>query len=226
MWEASAHVCIICINHNSVVSMGKRLENNGFSMGRQELLEYLLKEVEKFGFSVFADEMFPIPAIVNTDDKIMIYSSIEVTPFEIAHELIHIINKDSHRGKYFDAINPQEARANHEAILLLWEIFEANGGNYEYFNVFVNTTDAPFELAESIIKNEYLELHEAITEIFENEIKVSINKQEMHDYIVDYISYFDVIEAINVYQFLDHYHLSHNFFNMAEKEFQLLLGTN
>ncbi len=195
-------------------------------MSRQELLEYLLKEVEKFGFSVFADEMFPIPAIVNTDDKIMIYSSIEVTPFEIAHELIHIINKDSHRGKYFDAINPQEVRANLEAILLLWEIFEANGGSYEYFNVFVNTTDAPFELAESIIKNEYLELHEAITEIFEDEIKVSINKQEMHDYIVDYISYFDVIEAINVYQFLDRYHLSHNFFNMAEKEFQLLLGTN
>ena len=195
-------------------------------MSRQELLEYLLKEVEKFGFSVFADEMFPIPAIVNTDDKIMIYSSIEVTPFEIAHELIHIINKDSHRGKYFDAINPQEFRANHEAILLLWEIFEANGGSYEYFNVFVNITDAPFELAESIIKNEYLELHEAITEIFEDEIKVSINKQEMHDYIVDYISYFDVIEAINVYQFLDRYHLSHNFFNMAEKEFQLLLGTN
>ncbi|MCM6846037.1 hypothetical protein NE298_04625 [Lactococcus lactis] len=195
-------------------------------MSRQELLEYLLKEVEKFGFSVFADEMFPIPAIVNTDDKIMIYSSIEVTPFEIAHELIHIINKDSHRGKYFDAINPQEARANHEAILLLWEIFEANGGNYEYFNVFVNTTEAPFGLAESIIKKEYLEMHEAITEIFEDELKASINKQEMHEYIVDYISYFDVIESVNIYQFLDRYHLSHNFFNMAEKEFQLLLGTN
>ncbi|WP_195918732.1 hypothetical protein [Lactococcus lactis] len=192
-------------------------------MSRQELLEYLLKEVEKFGFSVFADEMFPIPAIVNTDDKIMIYNSIEVTPFEIAHELIHIINKDNHRGKYFDAINPQEVRANHEAILLLWEIFEANGGNYEYFNVFVNTTEAPFELAESIIKNEYLEMHEAITEIFEDEIKVSINKQEMHDYIVDYISYFDVIETVNIYQFLDRYHLSHNFYNMAKKEFQQLL---
>ena len=195
-------------------------------MGRQELLEYLLKEVEKFGFSVFADEMFPIPAIVNTDDKIMIYSSIEVTPFEIAHELIHIINKDNHRGKYFDAINPQEVRANHEAILLLWEIFEANGGSYEYFNVFVNTTDAPFELAESIIKNEYLELHEAITEIFEDEIKVIINKQGMHDYIVDYISYFDVIESVNIYQFLDRYHLSHNFYNMAEIEFQQLLGAD
>ena len=195
-------------------------------MSRQELLEYLLEEIEKCGFKICDIKSMPLPAVVNVDARVMIYNSDEATPFEVAHELIHIINKDNHRGKYFDAINPQEARANHEAILLLWEIFEANGGSYEYFNVLVNTTDAPFELAESIIKNEYLELHEAITEIFEDEIKVSINKQEMHDYIVDYISYFDVIEAINVYQFLDHYHLSHNFFNMAEKEFQLLLGTN
>lgn len=195
-------------------------------MSRQELLEYLLEEIEKCGFKICDIKSMPLPAVVNVDARVMIYNSDEATPFEVAHELIHIINKDNHRGKYFDAINPQEVRANHEAILLLWEIFEANGGSYEYFNVFVNTTDAPFELAESIIKNEYLELHEAITEIFEDEIKVSINKQEMHDYIVDYISYFDVIEAINVYQFLDHYHLSHNFFNMAEKEFQLLLETN
>ncbi|MCT0478439.1 hypothetical protein [Lactococcus cremoris] len=195
-------------------------------MSRQELLEYLLEEIEKCGFKICDIKSMPLPAVVNVDARVMIYNSDEATPFEVAHELIHIINKDNHRGKYFDAINPQEVRANHEAILLLWEIFEANGGSYEYFNVFVNTTEAPFELAESIIKNEYLEMHEAITEIFEDEIKVSINKQEMHDYIVDYISYFDVIEAINVYQFLDRYHLSHNFFNMAEKEFQLLLGTN
>ena len=194
-------------------------------MSRQELLEYLLKEIEKCGFKICDIKSMPLPAVVNVDARVMIYNSDEATPFEVAHELIHIINKDNHRGKYFDAINPQEVRANHEAILLLWEIFEANGGSYEYFNVFVNTTDAPFELAESIIKNEYLELHEAITEIFEDEIKVSINKQEMHDYIVDYISYFDVIEAVNIYQLLDRYHLSHNFYNMAEIEFQHLLGT-
>ncbi|WP_313309720.1 hypothetical protein [Lactococcus taiwanensis] len=192
-------------------------------MSRQELLEYLLEEIEKCGFKICDIKSMPLPAVINVDARVMIYNSDEATPFEVAHELIHIINKDNHRGKYFDAINPQEVRANREAVLLLWEIFEANGGSYEYFNVFVNTTDAPFELAESIIKNEYLEMHEAITEIFEDEIKVSINKQEMHDYIVDYISYFDVIEYVNIYQFLDRYHLSHNFFNMAEKEFKNIL---
>lgn len=189
--------------------MGKRLENNGFSMGRQELLEYLLKEIEKCGFEIFAVDIFPIPAAVNVDKKLMIYNFKEASPFEIAHELIHILNKDNHRGEYFDAINPQEVRANHEAILLLWEIFEANGGTYEYFNVFVDITDAPFELAYSIISKEYSEMHEAISEIFEDEIKVTINKKEMHDYIVAYISYFNVLESVNIYHFLDHYHLNY-----------------
>lgn len=63
-------------------------------------------------------------------------------------------------------------------------------------------------------------MHQAITEIFEDEIKVAINKQEMHDYIVDYISYFDMIESVNIYQFLDHYHLNHCLYELAEKEFQ------
>ena len=67
-------------------------------------------------------------------------------------------------------------------------------------------------------------MHEAITEIFEDEIKVSINKQEMHDYIVDYISYFDIIESINIYNFLEAYNLNHSFYDLAEREFQELLG--
>lgn len=189
-------------------------------MGRQELLDYLLKEIEKWGFEIFAVDTFPIAAVVNVDNKIMVYNFKDASPFEVAHELIHILNKDNHRGEHFDAINPQEVRANHEAILLLWEIFEANGGSYEYFNVFVDTTDAPFELAYSSISKEYSEIHQAITEIFEDEIKVTINKQEMHDYIVDYISYFDMIESVNIYQFLDHYHLNHCLYELAEKEFQ------
>lgn len=192
-------------------------------MSRQELLGYLLKEVEKCGFQVCNIESIPIPAAVNIDDKLMVYNSIEASPFVVAHELIHIINKDCHRGKYFDALNSQEVRANHEAILLLWEIFEANGGSYEYFNVFVDITESPFDLAFSIISKECAEMHEVISEIFEEEIKISINKKEMHNYIVDYTSYFDVIESVNIYDFLDRYHLSHNLYDMAEREFKKLL---
>ncbi|MCT0451710.1 hypothetical protein [Lactococcus cremoris] len=192
-------------------------------MNEQDLIGYLLLEMEKQNIHITCDDCFPKNAMVNIKRKLMIYNPTKITAFKIAHELSHVINKDICRGSENDALNPQEVRANHEAILL-WEIFEANGGSYEYFNVFVDITESPFELAETIIKNEYLEMHEAITEIFEDELKVNINKQEMHEYIVDYISYFDVIETINIYQFLDRYHLSHNFFDMAKKEFKQLLG--
>lgn len=192
-------------------------------MSEQELLVYLLKEIEKCGFEVVDVDSFPVPAAVNVDNKVMIYNSKEASPFEIAHELIHIINKDNHRGDYFDATNPQEVRANREAVLLLWEIFEANGGSFDYFNVYINITHAPFDLAESIIKCEYTEMHKAINEIFEDEIQVKINKEEMRQYITDYISYFDVIETINIYSFLDYYHINYNYYDMAEEEFKNIL---
>lgn len=192
-------------------------------MSEQELLDYLLKEIEKCGFELVDVNSFPVPAAVNVDNKVMIYNSKEASPFEIAHELIHIINKDNHRGDYFDATNPQEVRANHEAVLLLWEIFEANGGSFDYFNVYINITHAPFELAESIIKCEYTEMHKAINEIFEDEIHVKLNKEEMRQYIADYISYFDVIETINIYSFLDYYHINYNYYDMAEEEFRNIL---
>lgn len=192
-------------------------------MSEQELLDYLLKEIEKSGFEVVDVDFLPVPAAVNVDSKVMIYNSKEASPFEIAHELIHIINKDNHRGSYFDATNPQEVRANHEAVLLLWEIFEANGGSFEYFNVYINITHAPFELAESIIKTEYMEMHKAINEIFEDEIHVKLNKEQMRQYITDYISYFDVIESINIYHFLDYYHINYNYYDMAEEEFRNIL---
>ncbi len=70
--------------------------------------------------------------MVNIKRKLMIIIQLKITAFKIAHELSHVINKDICRGSENDALNPQEFRANHEAILLLWEIFEANGGSYEF----------------------------------------------------------------------------------------------
>ncbi|MCT1185752.1 hypothetical protein EFL96_11210 [Lactococcus lactis] len=195
-------------------------------MNKQELIEYLLLEMEKYNIHITCDDCFPKNAMVNIKRKLMIYNPTKISAFKIAHELSHVINKDICRGSENDTTNPQEVRANREAVLLLWEIFEANGGNYEYFNVFVNTTEAPFELAELIVKKEYLEMHDALNEIFEDEIQIKINKQEMHEYIVDYISYFDVIETVSIYEFLDRYHLSHNFYDMAKKEFHQLFGAD
>jgi len=192
-------------------------------MNEQELIEYLLREMEKHGIQITCEPNFPKNAIVNTKRKLMVYNPSKITAFKIAHELSHVINRDVCRGSENDAINPQEARANREGILILWEIFEANGGSFEYFNVYINITHAPFELAESKIKFEYTEMHKAINEIFEDEIQVKINKEEMRQYITDYISYFDVIESINIYSFLDYYHINYNYYDMAEEEFKNML---
>ena len=59
-------------------------------MSKQELLEYLLKEIEKCGFKICDIKSMPLLAVVNVDARVMIYNSDEATPFEVAHELIHI----------------------------------------------------------------------------------------------------------------------------------------
>lgn len=67
-------------------------------MGRQELLEYLLREIEKCGFEIFAVDILPIPAAVNVDKKLMIYNFKEASPFEILFLLIHISNNLDDNG--------------------------------------------------------------------------------------------------------------------------------
>jgi len=67
-------------------------------------------------------------------------------------------------------------------------------------------------------------MHKAINEIFEDEIHVKLNKEEMRRYITEYISFYDVIETINIYNFLDAYHISHTNYNLAKSEFKKVLG--
>ena len=67
-------------------------------------------------------------------------------------------------------------------------------------------------------------MYEAINEIFVDEINIKIKKEQIHKFAVDYISYFDIIESINIYNFLEAYNLNHSFYDLAEREFQELLG--
>ena len=41
-------------------------------MSRQELLEYLLEEIEKCGFKICDIKSMPLPAVVNVDARVMI----------------------------------------------------------------------------------------------------------------------------------------------------------
>lgn len=193
-------------------------------MSKQELFKFIVSEIEKQGVEIFSDDEFPLPAITNVRKNFLIQNPTTVTPFKLAHELSHIINKDYHRRSDYDALNPQEVRANREAVLLLWQVFEDNGGSYDYFSCFVELTDCPYDLAYTIVSKEYSEMLEAITEIYEDEIAPNIEKSQLHAYAIDYISSFDVIETINIYSFLDSYNLDHDLYDMAKTEIGELLG--
>ncbi|CEN29371.1 hypothetical protein [Pseudolactococcus piscium] len=193
-------------------------------MDKQDIINFLLTEIEKQGFDIFSSNDFPLAAVVNINKKVMIQNPTTATPFKIAHELSHIINKDSHRRYDYDALNPQEIRANREAILLLWQAFEDQGGNFGYFSLFVELTDCPFELAYTIVSREYSEMIEAITEIYDEDISADIEKNQLHKYVIDYISSCNELESINIYSFLDSYQLDYDLYDMAKQEFCKLLG--
>lgn len=193
-------------------------------MDKQDLIYFLISEIKKQGFDVVGHNLFPLSAVVNINKKVLIYNPTTITPFKLAHELSHIINKDCHRTNEYDALSVHEIRANREAILMLWQVFEQNGGNYSYFSFFADLTESPFELAYTIVSREYSEMIEAITEIYDDGISADIEKSQLHDYALDYISSCNELESINLYSFLDSYHLDYNLYDLAKKEFCKLLG--
>ncbi|MEJ7461745.1 hypothetical protein WL547_12855, partial [Staphylococcus warneri] len=71
-------------------------------MNEQELIGYLLLEMEKQNIHITCDDCFPKNAMVNIKRKLMIYNPTKITAFKIAHELSHVINKDICRGSEND----------------------------------------------------------------------------------------------------------------------------
>lgn len=193
-------------------------------MDKQDLIYFLISEIKKQGFEIFSSTDLPIPAVVNINKKLMMYNQDTATPFGLAHELSHIINKDCRRRHDYDALNPQEIRANREAVLMLWQAFEGQGGNYSYFSLFVELTECPFDLAYTVISREYNEMIEAIADIYDDTLPLDIEKSQLHKYAIDYISSCTEIETINIYTFLDAYHLAHNLYEAAKQEFCKVLG--
>ena len=56
------------------------------------------------------------------------------------------------------------------------------------------------------------------------DISADIEKSQLHEYALDYISSCNELESINLYSFLDSYHLDYNLYDLAKKEFIKLLG--
>ena len=97
----------------------------------------------------------------------------------------------------------------------MWEIYKEQGGNASYFSNFIEISGCPFEESITILRE--IEINdeniEEITPCFEGNLR---------ECAIHYISQFDVIEIIKVYDFLESYSLSYNLYDEAVKVFQQL----
>ncbi|WP_285015796.1 hypothetical protein [Lactococcus garvieae] len=190
-------------------------------MNEQELIERIILEIEKYGIEIIRDNSFPLDAVTNNRKKITIFNPTTVKAFKLCHELMHIKNNDSYRLGECDTTSPQEKRTNKEAILFLWDIFIAEGGNFELFQKFIEISGCPCDTSFAILckVNEEVinELNKADSE------SKDFSKMSLKDCVIDYISHFDVIDQINTYQFLEAYKLPYDDYDDAVKIFKTVL---
>lgn len=171
-------------------------------MLKQEIIEQTIIEIENYGIDVIGDDSFPIDAVTNIRKKITIYNPQIATPFKLTHELIHIINNDVHRFDDCDFTSPQEKRANTEAILKLWGIFEDQGGNTEELYQFIETTGCPEKLTKIIV--------------LKSKIK-TWDKEEVQYQVVHYLDKTDdEPENWNVYSIMDACHIDHKWESLVK----------
>lgn len=154
-------------------------------------------------------------AIINCEKFIGVYDPSSVTPFILAHEFIHAKYSDKLRHCENDILSLEEKRANKESIILLWEMYKEQGGNASYFSNFIDIAGCPFEESITVLRES--EINEAFYDRALQPFKGDIRKCA-----IDYISQFDVIEIIKVYDFLEAYNFSYDLYDEAIKEFQEL----
>ncbi|MCI3860574.1 hypothetical protein V6B05_04580 [Lactococcus garvieae] len=164
-------------------------------MKRQDLIESLISQIENENIEITFNNKFPIDAVTNVKRGFMVVNLSIVTPFKLAHELVHIFHGDTHRQGECDTTSPQEKRTNKEAILLLWEVFEKNGGTSESISQFIEITNCPDKLTKIII--------------LKSKIK-DWDKEEIHTQIDEYLDHSEEEpEYWNLYKIMDACHIDY-----------------
>lgn len=185
-------------------------------MNKDELIELILLNIERLGI-VMAPTKLEQFAIINCEKFIGVYDPSSITPFILAHELSHAKHGDKQRHCDNDILSNEEKRANKEAIILLWEVYKEQGGNSSYFSNFIEIAGCPFEESITILSKIEIteENYEEIHQPFGGDLRKCA---------IDYISHFDVIEIIKIYDFLESYNLSYDLYENAIEEFKTILG--
>lgn len=171
-------------------------------MNEVELIEHLVYEIEKRGIEVIQSCSFPLDAITNNKKKVMIFNPTVVTPFKLCHELVHILNHDTHRFGDCDTICTQEKRTNKTAILLLWEEFEKCNGTSDNLAKFIEITGCPDKFSKIII--------------LKSKIK-DWDREEIHTQVESYLSSYDEEpENLNIYRIMDSCHIDYEWEGLVD----------
>lgn len=123
-------------------------------MTKAEIIEHIIRDIEFLGYRTM---MLPVDRpYTNGKRNVVIYPKYS-TAFEMAHEMIHAKYGDTDRKTLCDTTSPYEKRANKEAIIYLWELFESEGGNFNYFSLFIEITGCPYDKSYYIVHKIYEE---------------------------------------------------------------------
>lgn len=162
-------------------------------MKRQDLIEHLISRIENENIEITFNDNFPIDAVTNVKRGLMMLNLPIITPFKLAHELVHIINNDTQRCGECDTTSPQEKRTNKEAIILLWNMFEKYGGSSENIFQFIEITGCPDKLTKIII--------------LKSKIK-DWDREDIHNQVDEYLNHSeDEPEYWNLYKIMDDCHI-------------------
>ena len=164
-------------------------------MTGKELLEIIIVKIENLGIELKYEKLSGASAYISYKYGWGIIDIERATAFEICHEYIHAKNKDLIRHSEYDWDNPCEKIADREALLLLWEMLEQNGGTLEDINLFIEATGCPEKLTKIIV--------------LKSKIK-TWDKEEVHSQVVHYLDRTDDDpESWNVYSLMDACHIDH-----------------
>ena len=97
-------------------------------MTESEIIEYIIKDIESLGYETI---VLPLDRPYTNGKRKIVTYPLPITPFKMAHEF-----------------SPHEKRANKEAVLFLWDLFEKNGGTSENISQFIELTGCPEKMTK------------------------------------------------------------------------------
>ncbi|WP_396425221.1 hypothetical protein [Lactococcus cremoris] len=170
-------------------------------MNQEELTALIVIKIENLGIDYRTFEYDNQRAWIDTRLCIGGYNPNLATPFDHAHEYMHAYYKDNRRLGECDTLSPAEKRANKEAILMLWDMFVQNGGNFQDITQFCKITGCHYDATKRLITS----------------MCCDMSTKSFRDCAIDYISRFDIIthDTLNIYNFLDFYGYHHNAYDEA-----------